>query len=179
MVTEIIGLGGLKQCGKNTAAEGLVEDGYKQIAFADKLREMVLVLDPQVWDQDRHEIWRLSEIVEDIGWDEAKERFSEVRRLLQVFGTEVVRNHVHQDFWVNAVLNQIVDGKWVVTDARFPNEIAALNKLNARTIWIERPGIEKDSSHVSENSVSKSDFDCIVVNDGSRSELQDALRQLA
>lgn len=179
VIDHIIALGGLKQSGKNTAADGLFAAGYKQIAFADKLREMVLVLDPQIWDQDRQEVWRLSEIVEDIGWDEAKERFQEVRRLLQVFGTEVIREHVHPDFWVNTVLNEINDGKWVVTDARFRNELDALEALGATTIWVKRPGIENNSSHASENSVSEKDFGCTVVNDATVSDLHKKLRLLA
>ncbi len=79
----IIGLSGYAQSGKDTVAELLcLNYGFKRIAFADAIREGVVRLNPMLDDGIR-----VADLVEDYGWDVAKGN-TEVRRLLQVFGTE-------------------------------------------------------------------------------------------
>ena len=61
------------------------------------------------------------------------------RYVLQQIGTDVFRNHFHQDIWVAAIERKISNMSGVViTDCRFPNEIEMIKKLNGSIIHIYR-----------------------------------------
>ncbi len=117
----LIGVTGYAQHGKDTVANLLVREfGFTRIAFADTLKRMALVLDPIV-TSDR-EPWRLAPLVKRVGWEQAKQN-PEVRRFLQVLGTEAVRDNLGADSWVEALdmkRNGIEDV--VIPDVRFENE---------------------------------------------------------
>jgi hypothetical protein len=82
----IIGLSGYAQSGKDTTAELLcLNYKYKRQSFADPMRHALMIINPKL-----DSITRLSEYVDDYGWDMAKQN-PEVRRLLQVFGTDFGR----------------------------------------------------------------------------------------
>ncbi len=88
----IIGLSGYARSGKDTVAELLVLNyGFKRVAFADGIRDALIALNPIL-----HDGHRLNEVVQMYGWDVAKAK-DEVRRLLQVMGTEVGRKLIHED----------------------------------------------------------------------------------
>lgn len=125
----LIGLVGLAQSGKDTAAAHLVERGdFVRVAFADPLREMLYALNPIVsFDGFEPVVYpvRLVETVDQCGWDEAKQ-IPEVRGLLQRLGTEAMRA---QDpyFWIRRAGDNIHEARRagkhvVVTDVRFINE---------------------------------------------------------
>lgn len=133
----IIGLTGYAKHGKDTVGAVAVEEfGFTRFAFADLLKSMALTLDPIVYIdheaekviQWRSEYARLKPLVEHVGWDVAKEA-KEVRRFLQVLGTEAVRDHLGQDTWVTATFGSFFGAhRVVITDARFPNEFAAVKR---------------------------------------------------
>lgn len=70
------------------------------------------------------------------------------RLLLQIIGTDCIRNKVHPNAWVNALfadykyeihrsevptraagfIDQHVYPNWIITDMRFPNELEAIKK---------------------------------------------------
>ena len=60
----------------------------------------------------------------------AKRNSPEVRRLLQVFGTEVGRDMLGPEVWINQVFKKLdtfpADQSVAITDVRFPNEADAL-----------------------------------------------------
>ncbi len=141
----VVGLTGFAQHGKDSVANRLVEvHGYTRFAFADLLKSMALVLNPLIdlnqWRRipedegarQLHADWksdyaRLAPLVEFATWDRAK-LSKEVRRFLQVLGTEAVRDHLGQNQWVDATLLAIAESgvaKAVISDARFPNEFQA------------------------------------------------------
>lgn len=174
----IIGLAGAAGCGKDTVADVLVaEHGFRRIAFADPLRAMVLTLDPFIPDgRANWDVSRLSDLVDEFGWDTAKRNFPEVRRLLQVFGTEVIRGFVGTNFWVDYALKQMAEepGDWVVTDCRFPNEAdAIINFCNQGwVVQIVRPGLEPlPGAHASEAGVPEELVDFRLNNDGTLVDL--------
>jgi len=180
MAPRIIGLHGYAQSGKDTVASML--DGYERLAFADRLRECTYALDPMVEFHDRHV--RLQSIVDAHGWDYAKVNCAEVRRLLQVFGTEVGRELIADSLWVDIVLDQMRDGlehdesKFVITDMRFPNEIAGLmvfgdeEKVKVEFWKIKRPGVGPVNAHVSDAGLPDSLFDQVIDNDGTLDDLK-------
>lgn len=133
----IIGLTGHAQHGKDTVGKVLVEEfGFTRFAFADPLKSMALALDPLIsYEVSEHHVVgiepisraryvRLSKMIDHDGWEHAKKN-PEVRRFLQVLGTEGVRAHLGDDSWINATQKAITDAgasNAVITDARFPNE---------------------------------------------------------
>lgn len=81
------------------------------------------------------------------------------RLLLQIIGTECIRDKVHPNAWVNALfadykyeihrsevptraagfIDQHVYPNWIITDMRFPNELQAVKSRGGITIRVNRP----------------------------------------
>lgn len=178
---KLVGLTGKAGSGKNEAANALVAAGWKQAAFADKMRKAVLALDPYIADDGNHFV-RLSSIVSHEGWDEAKRSYPEVRRLLQRFGTEAGRDIHGEDCWVDALFRGFggfgtISPSLVITDCRFDNEARAIHKRGGYVIEIVRSNLAPlssgNSSHASEAGVSDHLIDCRIRNDSSVEELHE------
>jgi len=62
------------------------------------------------------------------------------RRVLQMIGTDVMRTHFHKDIWIFALEKRLrtVSANVVVTDARFPNEVAMLRDCGGIIVKIQR-----------------------------------------
>jgi dephospho-CoA kinase len=165
----IIGLSGYARAGKDTVADYLVkEHGYKRISFADPIKKAMYALDPIVQAGDDYTI-TLQEAVDKLGWEQAK-NWEEVRRLLQVFGTEVGREMFGEYIWINKALgNAEPFDKIVVTDVRFPEEARAIRNLFGEVWRIERGKPTND--HVSENALMTWNFDVIFPNLGTIDDL--------
>lgn len=157
----IVGLSGYAQSGKDTVGKILVDNhGFERKAFADILRQAAYILNPWIGGE------RLQAVVDRHGWERAK-ALQEVRRLLQVFGTEVGRELLGQDVWVNALHKQLEPTKnYVITDVRFPNE--------ARFVWFQggklwrviRPGFRPVNPHASETALDATALDATILNNG-------------
>jgi hypothetical protein len=165
---QFVGLSGYARSGKDTVASFLVaEYGYRQIAFADRLRELVVSLFPSV-----------AEVVNDAGgdWEKAKED-PEVRRMLQGVGV-AARNHIGPNVWITAALGSVGKSeKIVVSDMRFINEADALAARGAALFRIERPGTKAINNHVSETALDRYDgFHAVLVNDDTIEVLHDRVR---
>jgi hypothetical protein len=102
------------------------------------------------------------------------QQFENPRQLLQFVGTEGFRQNVSDDYWLKLFKNSIEgENKIVVTDARFPNERAFVRSIGGNTVRVKRPG-KGSSGHVSESSLGDdSEYDLVLMNDGSIKELQD------
>ncbi len=165
---QFVGLSGYARSGKDTVAAFLAaECGYRQIAFADRLRDFVLAIFPSV-----------AEVVNAVGgdWDKAKED-PEVRRMLQGVGV-AARNHINPNVWVTAALGSVSkDERIVVSDVRFINEADALAARGAALFRIERPGTKPINNHVSETALDRYDgFHAVLVNDDTIDVLHDRVR---
>ena len=167
-----VGFLGRASAGKDTAAEALVGQGYRRAAFADEIRSACLAVDPIV-TVDGH---RLSTVVTAYGWDDAKRIYSEVRRVMQQIGQCHLR--VDPDVWIRPVTSLLDDqaGPVVVTDVRYPAEVAALRARGALLIYIQRPGVV-DGPHSSESSVHPADADVVLTNGSSRADLWHSVRE--
>ena len=96
----IVGLGHQAQVGKDTAGLILTErHGYRRLAFADILKAVAYDSNPTI------HTWDLQTLVDTAGWEGAK-RHREVREFLQNLGV-AARDHIGEDVWVNAVVQQI------------------------------------------------------------------------
>lgn len=188
----IIGFTGFAQVGKDTAANFLVERGFKRIAFADILRQSLYNLNPYVVLEERFdyvdgvmrkpELVRVRNLVDKMGWDSVKVVYPEIRELLQRMGTEVGRDLYGENFWVNMAMKGIrthyseddsggwgvleVVGDYVITDVRFPNEEQAVHKRNGRIFRIERPGTDAVNSHISDTGIASLAVDGVIENTG-------------
>lgn len=175
----VIGLCGLAQSGKDTAAAHLVDvHGFRRIAFADQLRTALYNLDPYV--TTRGGTYALTYLVDAHGWDQAKQ-LPDVRRLLQRFGTEVGRTLWGEDFWVERATAGITHGDRVVfTDVRFTNEAAAVRRLGGLVVEVTRPGRttldSRTAGHASE--ILDFDTDLVLVNDGTVADLHRQVAEL-
>lgn len=164
----VIGLSGYAQTGKDTLGSILVgQHGFERIAFADKLREFLLALDPTVLIQQRAAAYhpRLSTLIQAFGWEQAKTQFPEVRELLQRLGTEAGRRILGENVWINAALGGLQTGhKYVITDVRFLNEFHAVKSLGGQVWRLERPGFVPVNAHESETALNGVTFDQYIFN---------------
>lgn len=182
----LLGLHGYAQSGKDTVAGVLAPLGYQRLAFADILRECVYTMNPIVEFHDRFD--RLQNIVDRHGWDYAKVNCGEVRRLLQVMGTEVGRELIADNLWVDLVTDQIEgcwdnpEAKFVITDMRFPNEVTGLRefvlaKPEEVVLWkVTRPGVGPVNAHISDAGLPDQVFDRVIANDGTLEDLDANVR---
>lgn len=170
---EIIGLVGFARTGKDTVAEVLKDFDFQRVSFADPIRNAVYALDPYVTESGL----RLQKLVDTLGWDACKTQYLEVRRLLQVFGTEVAREQWSDSFWVDLGFSQMEEeGRYVITDVRFPNEAEAV-RTHGGTLWrIVRPGIGPVNGHASDNFINEIQVDREIYNGYSLDELAGTVR---
>jgi dephospho-CoA kinase len=172
----IIGLSGYAQVGKDTVAQILVENhGYTRLAFADIIKNACYILDPII----NLEGMRLAHAVDKFGWDSVKE-LPEVRRLLQAMGSEVGRELIDPQIWVELTMHNVSPkDKIVISDVRFRNEAEEI-KWKQGQIWrISR--IERDSPinlHRSETDMDSWDFDHYLANNGTLDDLRKEVKAI-
>jgi len=154
----IIGITGYARHGKDTIASVLSRElGYSRVALADKMKELLLRLDPIILDD-----LRLAGLVESVGWEAAKGGFPEVRALLQRFGTEVGREGLGEDVWIQALANGTKgfygnERKIVIPDIRFTNEADFIRRCHGEVWGVSRPefdnGLGANGTHASERDI--------------------------
>lgn len=174
-----IGLTGFPGSGKNALAEILVaEHGFTSVAFADPIRDALLGLDPIVeFDPTEGQAslfphQRLSSVIAELGWEQAKRTVPDIRRLLQNLGTESIRA-LDPTFWVRIAINKAtkVNTPVCFTDTRFPNEIEAIRRHGGILVRVERPGFGAVNDHQSETALANEKAELVVLNVGDSSEL--------
>ena len=179
----ILGLAGFPNSGRDTIANILVEKhGFTRYAFADKLREMALDLNPwiAIIQSDGLCFRRLADIIDELGWDKAKRTIPEVRECLQNLG-EKARNHFGQHIWIDPVYGKMWENtmmpRAVITDFRYPNEEYKIRRntpddIPFHLLRVVRPGVEANTTHVSEAGYAQMHFSYPVNNDGTLEDLE-------
>jgi len=146
MTKRIIGISGLIGSGKDTAGQVLVDEfGFEKMSFAMVLKDVTAVLFD--WDREMLEgttkASREEREVIDPWWSEKMGRDWSPRIALQFLGTDVMRNHLDENIWVNTVENRLRKADNVVfTDVRFPNEIDFIKKVGEQ--WVVDRGDHPD-----------------------------------
>lgn len=189
----LIGLTGKKQSGKDTAANFLVERGWVKIGFADPLRECLAAMNP-ILDITRSCVTgkphytRYRDAVGVLGYDKAKSSYPEVRRLLQVFGTEVGRDIIGKYLgnpWLQIadirIQQALIEDKHVViSDVRFPDEAELIHRLGGKVVRVYRDvTYHNEDSHRSESGISDSLVDHTVINNDALGHLRQYILRLA
>lgn len=185
-MTRLIGLGGYATAGKDAVADFLVTDhGFMKMGMSDALLDVMTILNPYLTSvsfPDTHPPVRFVDHLEVVGYVEAK-RHPEVRRLMQILGTEIGRNMLGPDTWAdmarNKILAELDHGRSVaITGIRFPNEIDMIHSLGGALVWVDRPGVEPARGHASDQSVSPEAFDVSLLNHGTLDDLQESTTEI-
>lgn len=195
----LVGLSGHAGSGKDEAGRILAcGAGFRQFAFADKLRQALYALNPIVGLHSPGGTPKyLKEVIDSQAGDlhakwQAAKQIAEVRRMLQRLGTEVCRDFFGSDIWVKATFEEMSQVPvpltlpvcLVVTDMRFPNEADAVRAAGGHTVRVERPGVgpARDKSgvvHASETALDDYPFMYSINNNGSLADLSERTLSLA
>ena len=189
----IIGICGLIGSGKGTVADHLInQHNFQKISFADKLKDAVA----EMFDWPRPMLegvtpqsrgWRERP---DLFWSNELGREITPRYVLQVFGTECMRQGFYDGIWVSLVKKKIQDNptiNWVIPDTRFPNEVDMIKTIGG-SVWCVQRGdnpqwfneyknnnVEPKDIHPSEWAWAHSTFDHTIVNDSTVDDLRSAI----
>ena len=176
----LIGIVGLIGSGKDTVAERLVtHHGYKRDSFAKSLKDAVSSMFN--WDREmlegnttssRH--WREQP---DKFWSEKMGKEVTPRLILQQFGTEVMRGQMYDGIWVDSVIGRYKGENTVISDTRFQNEIKTIKAHGGKILLVKRGELptreemQKQGAHRSEWDWMGSEFDYIIENNGTLTQL--------
>ncbi len=107
-----------------------------------------------------------------------------VREFLQKLGTNALRNGLHDNVWVNALMADYTpdeDGdlpNWIITDTRFPNEAKAIKDKGGIIIRVDRPGVKPVNDHPSEIGLDGWKFDYTIPNLSDLFDLKESVRNI-
>jgi hypothetical protein len=176
----LIGVVGLIGSGKGTVSDRLEQKhGFRKDSFAKSLKDAVSSMFN--WDREMLE----GKTENSRAWREAPDKFwsekfgKEVtpRWVLQHFGTEVMRENMHDNIWIDSCLMRY-DGKpTVIADTRFQNELKMIQQFGGKLILVKRgelPGkeeMQQKGAHKSEWDWMGWKFDYTIENDSSLDEL--------
>ena len=185
----IVGICGLIGSGKGTVADILVEQGFTKVSFADKLKDGVSTIFG--WDRamlegdtDESRAWREQR---DDYWSDETQMEVTPRLVLQLFGTDCMRDGFDDGIWVSLLKKTILDNpeqNYVIPDVRFENEIKMIRSIsgevweirrNGDPQWLidyETTGVEPAHIHSSEWRWVKTSKDHVIQNDGTIEELK-------
>jgi hypothetical protein len=132
----IIGICGLIGSGKDTVADYLVNvHGFRRESFAGTLKDAAAAVFG--WDrtllEGRTKASREWREQVDTWWAQRLNMPSLTPRwVLQYWGTEVMRRGFHDDIWIACIENKLRNSgdNIVLSDCRFPNEIASLRSAS-------------------------------------------------
>ena len=180
----IIGLVGFIGSGKGTVGDTLVrEHGYHQFAFADALKDAVSQI--FVWPRgllegDSNASRAFRERV-DPWWSHKFGYEVTPRLILQKFGTEACRNGIADNIWI-AALEKRIQGydDVVITDVRFPNEIAFVRSVGGVIVRVKRGADptpeELAKMHISETAWNDTTPDYCIINEGTVEDLKNNVK---
>lgn len=153
---------GYNHSGKSSAASALIEHGFKRHSFADPLKSMLLSIG----------------LTEEQLWGNKKEVPCELlggktpRHAMKELGESWGRKSIDENLWIRIWRTTFpVNGDVVVDDLRYPDEAELIRSQNGTIVKIERPDIEPDLSHPSEQHIETIKPDHVIINDGSLESL--------
>jgi ABC-type dipeptide/oligopeptide/nickel transport system ATPase component len=151
---KIIGITGVAGAGKDTAALAILElnpSNTEIMSFAKPLKDACKILFNFTDEQLYHPIFK----------EEYDERWGRSpRQILQWLGTDVLRDHIDENFFVINMEQRISNSKAkyiVIPDVRFDNEGNAIRFLGGEILKVEREGAKttKHSGHITEKGINR------------------------
>jgi len=193
----IITVSGWIGSGKDTVSEYLQSNyNFSQISFAGALKDAISAVFG--WDREMLE----GRTPESRKWREQVDTWWAERLciphltprwILQYWGTEVCRQGFHDDIWIASLEHRLVNNSnnVVISDARFPNELATVRKIGGKSFRVTRGNnpdwydlaiqANRGDVHARENLNSRIhssewswigyDFDAVIDNNGSLIDL--------
>jgi hypothetical protein len=159
----IIGLSGSAGAGKSTLAQAICDTSgmgfnpvYTRRCFAALLKLFCSLLTGTHLGDQRY---NKGKYLNDWGMT--------IGQMQQKLGTDAVRNNLHPDAWVIALMSQYhPQDYWVIDDVRFPNEAQAIRDRGGILVRIVRPStVEggRDHGHESETALDTwTDWDLMI-----------------
>jgi hypothetical protein len=115
---------------------------------------------------------QFSKLLKNGQYDTIMSSWISIRQLMQYVGTNVCRQYISNDVWINATLQNT--NNIIIADLRFKRECEIMKKYNGTLIYINRPGCEP-GNHASEREVfelySKGEFEHVLQNNGTLKDL--------
>ena len=189
----LIGVVGLIGSGKGTVSDRLEQKhNFRKDSFAKSLKDAVSSMFN--WDRemlegktDESRAWREKP---DVFWSKRFGKDVTPRWVLQYFGTEVMRQGMHDSIWIDSCMARY-DGKpTVIADTRFENEIKIIREMGGSILLVKR-GQDPDwftdyvegnvvpkNVHLSEYAWAKSEYDHLITNDGTSEDLHSKIDDL-
>lgn len=182
----IIGISGRMGSGKDTVAKMIQEIDAKYRGeetsiweikkYASALKKIASILTGV--PETMFEIPEFKEKNMPENWRNTNGYLMTYREFLQRLGTEAVRNNIHHNAWVNALMSSCTyKDNWIITDVRFHNEMDAIKKKNGIIIRVTRSDQDHKSYHISENALDSETFDFVIENEGGLTELRNKVEQ--
>lgn len=191
----IISISGAIGSGKDTIAKLIQEldtnSNWEIKKFAGKLKQIATMLTGvpiECWEDQEFKQNMLNSEWSMTGRD-----------LLQKLGTEAMRNGLHENVWVNALLSDysctikafgtdefnVIDAdvypNWIITDTRFPNELEAVKKRDGILIKVIRPDNANTigTGHASETALNEfTEWDFVIENSGTIEDLKQKVSEI-
>lgn len=192
----IIGINGYAGSGKDTVGEIIKQlqphEHWEIKKFAGKLKDVastILGIPTLMFEDQEFKKKTLPQMWSNHGLPMT------VRDFLQRLGTDALREGLHPNTWVNALMmdykEQLINiindegyqfeeryPNWIITDCRFPNEAIAIKNQGGVIVRINRPGINAVNAHPSEVALDHWHFDYVVENDEGIVELKHQVRDI-
>ena len=176
----LIGVVGLIGSGKDTVSKRLEQKhGFRRDSFAKSLKDAVSAMFN--WDREMLEgngddsrQWREQP---DEFWSKKFGKTVTPRWVLQHFGTEVMRQHMHDAIWIDSCLSRYDGQPTVISDTRFQNELKTIKEHGGEIILVKRGELptreqmQERGAHKSEWDWMGWEFDHVIDNDGTKQEL--------
>jgi hypothetical protein len=147
------------------------QSGWEIKKWAGKLKEIASILTGIPQEKFENQEFKKTSLGPEWGMT--------VRDFLQKLGTDGLRDGLHTNTWVNALMAdykpQTVglsslgediqeEPNWIITDTRFPNEAKAIKEAGGIVIRVDRPGYKPINAHPSETGLDNWDFDYKIMN---------------
>ena len=200
----LIGISGKISSGKDTVAT-IIQELYPQYEvkkFAGKLKDIASILtgipvekfeDQEFKKTDLGKEW--SYVYPDQYYDDGESVMvcMSVRQLLQKLGTDALRDNLHENVWVNALMADYVEKpvnvlegegyrledtlpNWIITDTRFPNEAKIIEEKGGILLRVERSTCNL-GTHPSETALDDFPFEHVIFNNGSMDDLRNEVKK--
>ena len=174
---KVIAVLGRIGAGKDVICDYLVAryHGTKR-GFSDPLYKILEIINPAIpvgesLVTQKFKYYR--DLVAQYGQDRAKRMFPEIRRLLQVLGTECGREIHGPDAWTKA-MGRVVAADYLtcIRDCRFPSEVTWLRAQDSLLIHVHSTREQAPSAHISDFAIdAKSESDYSIENNGTLEDL--------
>lgn len=148
----LIGISGFIGCGKDTAANYLVDSyNFQRESFAGALKDAVSVVfgwNRELLEGHTSQSREFRETVDT--WWSTRLKIPNLtpRWVLQYWGTDVLRRGFHNDLWIASLEKKLQQlSKVVISDCRFPNELHAIKNQGGHLIWVRRGELPEWYNH--------------------------------